>query len=136
MCTRRDEKNQGLTVKTVMVQKLMMMVMIWMVVLATANAIVTMDVDVDILGGGLTSSGAPPLLSEPHDPPYPMQPYVTKSLQFHNFTNPNTTCYKFPTDSARDSAMGKEMPCQGHRTTVRPYHGTTVRRTMYDKYDV
>ena len=93
----------------------MMMAMIWMVALATANAITTMEVDVDVLGGGLTSSGAPPLLSEPHDQPYPTQPYATKPSQFPNFTNCDTIPYKFPTVGAGDGAMGRGMPCQGHR---------------------
>ena len=105
-----------------------MMAIIWIVALATANVIATMEVDVDVLGGGLTSSGVPPSLSEPHDPPYPTQPYATKPLQFHNFTNSDTTPYKPPMVGARDGAMGRGMPCQGHRTTVRPYKrygGTT-----------
>ena len=65
---------------------------------------------------GLLSS-----LSEPHDQPYPMQPYATEPSQFHDPTNPNTTPYKFPTVGAGDSAMGRGMLCQGHLTSVRPY---------------
>ena len=94
------------------------------------------------------------LLSEPHDQPYPMQPYVTKPLQFHSVTNPDTIPYKFPTVGAGDGAMGRGMPCQGHRTTVQPYNGTMyngydvqcttgttynvrrVQRTMYDGYNI
>ena len=111
----------------------MMMAMTWMVALAMANAIATMEVDVDVLGGGLTSLGASPLLSEPHDQPYPTQPYATKPLQFHNFTNCDTIPYKLPTVSARDGAMGRGMLCQGHHTTVRPYD---VRRTTGTTYNV
>ena len=103
--------------------------------MAKANANANMNVDVDILGGGLTSLRAPPSLSEPHDQPYPMQPYATKPSQFHNFTNCDTTPYKFPTVSAGDSAMGRGMPCQGHRTTVRPYNSTVIQCTTYDKYN-
>ena len=47
-------------------------------VLAKANANANMNVDVDVLEDRLTSSGTPPLLSEPPDQPYPMQPYATK----------------------------------------------------------
>ena len=81
-------------------------------------------VDVDIMEGGLISLGlgVPPLLSEPHDQPYPTQPYITKLLQFHSFTNPNTILYKFPTVDTGDDAMGRGMPCQGHHTTVWLYN--------------
>ena len=89
------------------------------------------DMDVDVLGGRLTSSETPPSLSKPPDQPYLMQPYATKLLQFHIFTNYDTTPYKFPTVGAGDSAMGKGMPYQGHRMMVRPYNGTTVQCTTY-----
>ena len=81
---------------------------------------ICVGVDVNGRNGRLTSSGSgmPPLLSKPHDPPYPMQPYATKLLQFHNSTNPNTTPYKSPMVSTGDDAMGRGMPCQGHHTTV------------------
>ena len=100
------------------------------------NANVNINVDVDILGGGLNSSGTPPSFSEPHDQPYPMQPYATKLLQFCNFTNHDTHPYKFPMVGAGDGAMGRGMPCQGHCTTVQPYNGMAVRRTTYNKYNV
>ena len=102
------------------------------VVLAKANANANMNMDVDVLEGGLTSLGAPPSLSEPPDQPYPMQPYTTKPSQFPNSTNRNTIPYKFPTVGARDGAMGRGMPYQGHCTTVQPYNGMTVQRTTYD----
>ena len=113
----------------------MMMAMIWMVALVTANAIAAMEVDVDILGGGLTSSGVLPSLSEPHDQPYPTQPYATKPSQFRNFMNHDTTPYKFPTVGAGDGAMGRGMPYQGYRMTARPYNGTAVQRTTYNNYN-
>ena len=96
---------------------------------------ICVGVHVNGRGGGLTSSGlgVPPSLSKLHDPPYPTQPYTTKPLQFHDFTNPNTTRYKFPTVGAGDGAMGRGMPYQGHRTTVRLYN---VRRTTCTTYDV
>ena len=103
--------------------------------MAKADTNANMNVDIDVLGGGLTSSGVSPSLNEPHDQPYPTQPYTTKPSQFCNFTNRDTTPYKFPTVGAGDGAMGKGMPCQGHRTTVRPYNGTAVRHTTYDKYN-
>ena len=74
-------------------------------------------VGVDVIGKEPTSLGVPPLLSEPHDLPYPTQPYATKLSQFHNSTNPNTTPYRFPTVGAGDGTMGRGMPCQAHRTT-------------------
>ena len=77
------------------------------------------DVDVDVLEGrGPTSLGLPPSLSEPHDPPYPTQPYATKPSKFHSFINPDTIPYEFPTVDAGDGAMGRGMPYQGHHTTV------------------
>ena len=83
-------------------------------------------VGVDVMGGELTSLEAPPLLSEPHDPPYPTQPYTTKLSQFHNSTNPKTTPYKFPMVGARDGAIGRGIPCQSHRTMYN-IRRTTVR---------
>ena len=40
------------------------------------------DVDVDAMEGGRTSlgPGVPPSLNEPHDHPYPMQPYVNHAV--------------------------------------------------------
>ena len=76
------------------------------------------DADVDILEGRLTSLRLPSSLSKPHDQPYPMQHYATKPSQFHIFTNPNITPYKFPTVSTGDGAMGRGMPCQGHHMMV------------------
>ena len=76
------------------------------------------------------------LLSEPHDQPYPTQPYATKPLQFHSVTNPDTIPYKFPTVGAGDDAMGRGMPCQGYRTTVRPYNGMMYKRaTVRRRHD-
>ena len=103
--------------------------------MAKANANANMNVDVAVIGGGLTSSGPPPSLSKPHDQPYPTQPYATKPSQFRNFTNCDTNPYKFPMVGAGDSAMGRGMPCQGHHMTVRPYNGTAVRCTTYNKYN-
>ena len=90
------------------------------------------DVDVDILESRLTSLRLPPWLSEPHDQPYLMQLYVTKLLQIHSFTNPDTTPYKCPMVGAWDGVMGRGMPYQGPRITVQPYNSTTVRRMAYD----
>ena len=67
------------------------------------------------MGGDRPTWGLLSLLSEPHDQPYPTQPYATEPSQFHDPTNPNTTPYKFPTVGAGDGAMGRGMPCQGHR---------------------
>ena len=75
---------------------------------------------------GLLSS-----LSEPHDQPYPTQPYATKPSQFHSLTNCNTTPYKFPMVCARGQRHGK-----GNAMSGPPYDGATVRRTTYDRYDV
>ena len=119
-----------------MVMTLTMMLTTIMMVAVEAAIAMDGDMDVDVLGGGLTSLGAPPSLSEPPDQPYPTQPYATKLLQFHSFINCDTTPYKFPTVGAGDGAMGREMPCQGHRTTVQPYNGTMVRCMTYDKYNV
>ena len=96
---------------------------------------ICVGVDVNGKGGRLTSwgSGVPPSLSEPHDPPYPTQPYATKPSQFHDSKNPNTTPYKFPIVGAGDGAMGRGVPCQGHCTTVRLYD---VRRTTGTAHDV
>ena len=95
---------------------------------------VDIEVDVDVLEGRLTSLMLPPSLSEPHDQPYPMQPYVTKLSQFHSFTNCDTVPYKLLTVGTGDSAMGRGMLCQGYRMTVRLYNGMMydVQRTMYD----
>ena len=117
--------------KTDMVQKVMMMEMIWMVALTTANAIATMDVGIDILGGGLTSLGASPSLSKPHDQPYPTQPYITKLSQFHNFTNCDTNPLRTPNGWRRGRRHGKRNAMSGP-----PYNGATIRHTTYDRYDV
>ena len=87
---------------------------------AGADEAMARMVDVDVMGSGLTSSGlgVPPLLSKPHDQPYPMQPYTTKPCQFHSFTDPDTTPYKFPTVGTGDDAIGRGMPCQGYRTMM------------------
>ena len=76
------------------------------------NGAIAMMVDVDVMEGGLTSSGlgVPPLFSKPRDQPYPTQPYATKLLPFHSFTNPGTISYEFPTVSAGDGAIGIGMP--------------------------
>ena len=79
------------------------------------------------MGGQPTSLGLLSSLSEPHDQPYPTQPYATKPSQFHSVTNPDTIPYEFPTVGAGDGVMGRGMPCQGHRTTVRPYDGATYK---------
>ena len=50
-------------------------------------------------------------------------------LQFCGFTNPDNIPYKFPTVDAGDSTMGRGMPYQGHRTTIRC---TTYDDTTYD----
>ena len=112
---------------------LAMMLATTMMVAVEAAIVMDGDMDVDILEGGLTCLRLPPSLSKPYDPPYPMQPYAIKPLQFHSFMNYDTTPYKFPTVSAGDGAMGRGMPCQGHGTMVRLYNGM-----MYDvqRYDV
>ena len=54
------------------------------------NRAVAKMVNVDVMGGGLTSSGSgvPLSLSKPHDQLYPMQPYTIKPLQFYNLRIP------------------------------------------------
>ena len=95
-----------------MVVVTMAMVAVTMVAAKARELVLVLWADSRLTWGLLSS------LSEPHDQPYPTQPYTTEPLQFHNPTNPNTTPYKFLTVGAGDGAMGKGMPCQGHHTTV------------------
>ena len=44
----------------------------------------TIEVDVDVMGGELTSLGVLSLFSKPHDQSYPTQAYITKLLQSHS----------------------------------------------------
>ena len=79
-CAQRDEKDQGLTVKTDMVMMLAMVLATTMMVAVEAAMVIDGDMDVGVLEGGLTRLRLPPSLSKPHDPPYPTQPYATTPL--------------------------------------------------------
>ena len=72
------------------VEMMEMMELAMVILLASAMVI---GVDVDVMGGELTSLGSRVLssFSKPRDQPYPIQPYTTKLLQFHSFTNSDTT---------------------------------------------
>ena len=96
---------------------------------AGADGTMARMVNVDVMGGGLTSLGlgVPPLFSKPHDQPYLMQPYATKPLQFHSFTDPDTTPYKFPTVGVLAPGTA---PWEGEchvRATVQQCNRTTVQ---------
>ena len=86
------------------------------------NVGMEVDVDVDILDDRLTSLGMPPSLSEPHDQPYPTQPYTNQAVTISQPYKSYTIPCKFPTVSTRDGAMGRGMPCQGYCTTVQQYN--------------
>ena len=86
------------------------------------------DVDVDILDSGLTSLRLPPSLSEPHDPPYPMQPYATKPLQFRNLTKSQYYPLQIPNGRRQGRRHGK-----GNGMSGPPYD---IQRITYDGYDV
>ena len=127
MYTTEREGNWRLTVKTDMVMMMMMMQLV-MKMMAMEMAIArARELLLMLWADDQPTWGSLSLLSEPHDQPYPMQPYATKPLQFPNFTNHDTIPYKFPMVGAGDGAMGRGMPCQGHHTMVRLYNVRRVR---------
>ena len=63
------------------------------------------DVDIDVLDDRLISLTLRSLMQ-------------TKLLQFHSFINLDIILYKFLTVGSGDGAMGRGMPCQGHRAMV------------------
>ena len=89
-----------------------------MVMLLMRELMLTLGADDRPTWGSLSS------LSEPHDQPYPTQPYATKPSQFPNFTNCDTLPYKFPTVGAGTAPWEGEC-----------HISATVQwcdRTMYD----
>ena len=87
--------------------------------------------DIDILAGGLTNLRLPPSLDEPHDQPYPTQPYATKLSQFRNLTKPPY----HPLQSPNSRRQGRRHE-KGNTMSGPPNDGAIVQCTTYDGYDV
>ena len=106
-----------------MVADVEMMDMIELAMAMLLAKAMVMGVDVDVMGRELTSSGSRALssLSKPHDQLYPMQPYATQPLQFHDFTNPDTNPLQIPNGRRRGRRRGK-----GNTMSGPPDNGATI----------
>ena len=78
-------------------------------------------VDVNVMGRELTNLKVPPLLSKPHDQPYPTPPYASQTVTISQLYISQYHPLQVPNGRRRRQHHGK-----GNAMSGSPYNGATV----------